>query len=78
MFFDKFLTTADDALLIPRLCMAEEVDSRDAALPRKDCRIGIGVCSEVAVEKEDRGEEEECHQSERVSWITPKESHGAG
>ena len=78
MFLNEFLTAADDALLISRLCVAEEVDGRDSTLPWKDSCIGIGVCSEVAVEKEDRSEEEECNQSERVSGVTPQESHGVG
>jgi len=59
MFSNEILTTADDALLIPRLCMAEEIDSRDAALPCKDSCIGVRVSSKVAVEKENRSEEEE-------------------
>jgi len=79
MFFHEILTTADDALLIPRLGLTEEVDGRDAALLGSRSYIGESLSSDVAVvEKEDGGEEEERHQGKRVSGVAPKEGHGVG
>ena len=59
MFPDEILTTTDDTLLISCLGLAEEVDSRDPAHPVGGNCIGVDVLT-VAVEKEDRSEEEEC------------------
>jgi hypothetical protein len=71
MFIDEILTTANDALLISHLGLTDEVDGRDPAV-----YIGERVSPEVAVEKENRTEEKECQQSERISGTTPKEWHG--
>ena len=60
MFVDETLTTTDYTLLISLLGLAEEVDGRDPARPGKAVYIGERVSSEVAVEKENRSEEEEC------------------
>ena len=78
MFLDEILTTTDNVLLISCLIVAEEVDGRDAALPGKGVFIVEGVSPEVVVEEENRGEEEECQQCERISGITPKERHDVG
>ena len=75
MSLDEILTTADDALLIFCLRLAEKVEGRDPAHSGKGVYIGERVSPEVAVEKEHRSEEEECQQSKRISGITPKEGH---
>jgi hypothetical protein len=56
---NEILATTDDALLISRLGLAEEVDGRAPARPGKGICVGVGVSSEVAVEKENGSEEEE-------------------
>lgn len=34
-----------------------------------------GLSSEVAVEEQNRGEEQECQQSERITGVAPEEGH---
>jgi hypothetical protein len=75
---NEILTTANDALLISCFGLAEEVDGRDPTHPGKDVQTRIGASSEVAIEKEDRSEEEKCQQSERISGVAPEERHGVG
>jgi hypothetical protein len=52
VFIDGILTTTNDALLISRLGLTDEVDGRDPALPGKAIYVGKRVTLEVAVEKE--------------------------
>jgi len=75
MSIDEILTTTDDALLISRLGLTEEVNGRDPGRPVDAVYIGERVSPEVAVEKENRSEEEKCQQSKRISGITSKEGH---
>jgi len=66
---NEILTATDDVLLISRLGLTEEVDSRDPTRPGKGIYFG-GFSSKV-VEKENKSEEEECQQSERISGVMP-------
>lgn len=75
---NKILATADDALLISRLGLTEEVDGRDPAGLRKANICIEGVSPEVVIEKENGSEEEECQQSEHISGVTPEEGHRVG
>ena len=75
MSSNEILTTTDDILLVSRFSLTKEVDGRDPTPSRRGMRVGPGISSEVAVEKKNRSEKEECQQSKRITGVAPEEGH---